>query len=313
MNWLEHTRTLVISPDDVDLEDHSYYIPCFASLKPLITSIEKIGLVSPPLLKKSAQGSMLPVLGRRRLMAVREIGWQKLDSRVVSSDMPLADGFALAFWENVGHRPLEQAAKAVVVRRLMELFPKTVLARDFLPVLGIAPKGPTLERLQAIGGLEYTLLAELASGRIQDKTAEILSRLDSGDRSVCVSLMTELGMNANKNAEFISNLYDLSVITGQSCAELLGNAHAVAVLQDAELPPAVKAERLRQLLRRWKFPELFRDQDSFDTWRKELSLPRGVTVRPSQSFEDPGCTIEVRAKSRDDAEGIIDRVRLSRE
>lgn len=308
MNWLEHTRIAVISPDDVDIEDRAYYVPCFAPLTSLVASIEKIGVVNPPLLQESSKGKLAPVLGRRRLAAVRELGQRTLDARIVPSDMPIADGFAMAFWDNVGSRPLDQAAKAVVARRLMELFPKTVVASDFLPALGIAPRGPIMERLWAVGGLERTVLAEMTAGRILEKTAEILSRLDPQDRSICLSLMVQLGMNANKNAELIGNLFDLSVATEKSCSELLNSADAIQLLQDAQLPTIEKAERLRRLVRRWKFPELFRDQASFDEWRKGLSLPKTVAVRPSQSFEDPGCTIEVRVKSRDDAKGILNRI-----
>ena len=308
MNWLDSTRPFVLDPNELDLDDPNYHIPCFTGLTPLMRSIEKVGVINPPLFQEVRPGKMAPVLGRRRMMAAREVGLTAVKSRIVSPEMPIVDGFVLAFWDNVDRRSFDLASKAVVIRRLLELFPTSLVVKDFLPVLEIAPKGPLLESLRAIGGLEYTVLTALASGRIHEKSAETLSRLAVRDRTACMNLIVELGMNANKNAELISNLFDLCVIQQKSVEELLNAADAVAVLQDDELPRPARANRFRELARSWKCPELVRDERSFNQWRKGLSLPKEVTVRPVQSFEDSGCTIEVRAGSRDDAKRILDRL-----
>ena len=74
-----------------------------------------------------------------------------------------------------------------MVRRLLDLIPREVVADDFLPLLGVPARGPRLERLRAVGGLVHPVLQALSLGRIQEKTAFALSALSSEDQ---VTLLT---------------------------------------------------------------------------------------------------------------------------
>ncbi len=45
LNWLEHTSKYTVDPGAVDLDDRTYYVPCFAGLEALVKSIEKVGIL----------------------------------------------------------------------------------------------------------------------------------------------------------------------------------------------------------------------------------------------------------------------------
>jgi hypothetical protein len=159
LKWLANTEALFELVKD--LRDRAYFIPCFADPAPLVKSIDSVGILNPPLLQELPGGRMIPVLGRRRLQAAVRLGISRTEVKIVSDRVSEAEGFALALWDNFGHRTFDVASTAVVVRRLLDLFPRDVVADDFLPWLGVPSRGPRLERLRAIG-VGRTVLQSLA-------------------------------------------------------------------------------------------------------------------------------------------------------
>ncbi|MBI4965987.1 MAG: ParB N-terminal domain-containing protein [Desulfomonile tiedjei] len=309
MHWLDRTSTLKLSPHEPDLEDSTYLVPCFEDLAPLVESIRKVGVINPPLVQKTLHRGLIAVLGRRRLQAARQADVGQIEVRTLPPEMPEADGFRLAFWDNLGHRSSDLACTAYVVRRLLELFPRQVVARDFLPVLGIPPRGPRLARLQAVGGLEFTVLKALSSGRIHEKTAAILTALTPEDRQVVMELVNELRVNANKAAEIVDYLHDLSVLNGKAISELIRDRQCQSILHDSEGPVPDKAARFRELLRSWKFPEMVAREGEFDLWRRGLIDNDKIQIRPALGFETEECTIEIRSGSRLETESIVTKIK----
>lgn len=307
MNWLDHTVPLSLDPSRVDLGDKTYWIPCFGSLDRLVGSISTVGILNPPVMQFRA-GKPVPVLGRRRLLAAREVGLSTVPARVAPEDMPESDGFVLAFWDNVGHRSFDPACTAVVVRKLLELFPKEVVAKDFLPALSVPPKGPRLERLKAVGGLEESALTALAAGRIMEKTALILTQMAPEDRRSVLELIEDLGLNCNKAAEIVAHLFDLSVLHGKSVAQWLSDEKATGILTNHELTPAERAQRFRALVRAWKFPGAIDEEKAFRRSLQELPGIGRVSVRPVSGFDEEKCVVEIRAESWGEAEKVAKRL-----
>ena len=177
-----------------------------------------------------------------------------------------------------------------MVRRLLDLLPRDVVADDFLPLLGVPARGPRLERLRAIGGLEEPVLQSLALGRIQEKTAFILTALPQEEQRALLELTDALGMNANKRAEVISHLADLSVFHGKPIMEFLLVEEARSIVHDEDIPRPERAARFRRLIRSWKFPELVNSELEFQEWLRGLPESEGIVVHPAPGFESRECT-----------------------
>jgi len=224
--------------------------------------------------------------------------------------MPEHEGYALAFWDNATHRIGDPASKAAVVKRLLDLFPREVVAERFLPILGVPSLGPRLERLKTVGSLEESVLASLAAGRIHEKTAEILANFGIEERRCMTQLLDQLGMNANKNAEIVSHLRDLSVFHGKTVREFVNSAEARAILKDENLLLPERSSQFRQLVRSWKFPELVNRESEYREWLRNLPEQHNVRIHPAPAFESDRYVIEVQARSREEAEQTL--VRLSR-
>ncbi|MGO9571678.1 MAG: ParB N-terminal domain-containing protein [Desulfomonilaceae bacterium] len=309
MKWLANTRTALLDTHEIDLRDRAYCIPSFADLAPLVKSIDNVGILNQPLLQEQVGGKMVPVLGRRRLQAALQLGISRTEVRIISDRMSEAEGFVLALWDNLGHRTFDTASTAVVVRRLLDLMPREVVADDFLPLLRVPARGPRLERLRAIGGLGEPVLQSLALGRIQEKTAFILSALSSDEQGALLGLTDALGMNANKRAEVIGHLCDLATFHGKPVLEFLREEEARSVIHDEDIPVPERAARFRRLVRSWKFPELVNSEQEFQEWLRCLPESDRIVVRAAPGFESRECTIEIRTESREEAERIVNRLK----
>ena len=235
----------------------------------MVSSIERVGIINKPLVQEKSTGSLIPVLGRRRLKAASELGMASVESSMVPASMPEQDGFRIAFWDNV-HRLSDPACAAIVVKRLLELFSRESIAKEFLPVLGVPPRGPRLEYLKALGGLEETILQALSLGHIYEKTALLLSQLQPQERMALFAFSEELGLNANKKAEIIERLIDLSVFYSMLVLEFIETKEAQAVLADQDISVPERASRFRDFLRSCKFPELAIKEVEFRRWCETL-------------------------------------------
>ncbi len=298
MNWLDHTRLRISDPREVHLEDDTFYIPNYTDSTALMESIRHVGILNRPVVQDRSSDGLIPVLGRRRLQAAVDLGIRDVGVLVVSADMPVSDGFILAFMDNAAHRSFDPASTAVIVKRLLDLFPVEIVARDYLPILGVPPRGPRLERLRRLGGLEDRALKWLALGRISEKTAVVLTQMDPPSRSMLLDVLDKLGMNANKNAEIVGHLFDLSVCQGRRLSDLIDDSPFRTLLADKDIPAREAARQFRDLVRSWKFPELIEKERAFREWYSGLPVEPHIKVRPAQSFETDECTIEIRVSDR---------------
>ncbi len=308
MNPLGQIKPVSLDPRDVDLNDRTYLIPCFQDVGPLAGSIKRVGILNPPLVEKLDDKVLRPILGRRRILAAKGLGFSSIQAQVLSGPIPEADGFLLAFWDNIGHRSFDAATTAVVVRRLLELLPKEEAANDCLPLLGVPLKGPGIQRMQTLGALEDEVLEAVANGSMLAKTALILAGLTQDDRFVLVELAKALGLNANKSAEVIGHLVDLSVLHGKSVRDYVNCPEAQEIVQIEDLPTMERASRFRMLLRSWKFPELVEKEREFKEWLDKQPGVDRVSVQPTQAFEDDKCMIRIAAQSRTEARQILERL-----
>jgi ParB-like chromosome segregation protein Spo0J len=309
LSWLNPMKTVRIDPSQANLQDRTYYFPCYERGELLLRSVKEVGILNPPCLQERPGARPIPVLGRRRLRAAVEAGMSEIEARVIPETVPAQEAFIPAFWDNFGHRTFDSALTAVVVRRLMELYTVDTVAKDFLPALGIPPRGPRLERFRAVGGLEEQILEALALGKITMRTAVVLTRVTPAERLALFGLTQKLRLNANKAGEVIGHLFDLSVLHGRSLLELVRSEEVETIVEDDLLDLPSRASALRELVRRWKFPELSEQMSAFRSWHRGLDTGERIFVRPSPDFEDERVSVEIDVNSWKETERVVETIR----
>jgi hypothetical protein len=309
VNWLDRTKTIYINPREVDCEDATYCIPDFSESGALLESVREIGIINPPFVQRREDKRLVPVLGRNRLKVALQVGMSAVKTGVLPSEMPRADGFRLAFWDNAHRISRDSATLAVLVKRLLELFPRKVASAEFLAPIGVQINGPRLERLRSIAGLEPEILTALAVGRIQEKTAALLTKLQSEERLALAGFTESLGMNANKKAEVIGALFDLSILNSRPITAYLRDKRMVSIAENSHMSVPERSTGVRNFIRSLKFPELVGREEDFSRWLRTLPRSQNISISPTPAFETLGCTIQISADSPAQAERILARLK----
>lgn len=305
MNVLDTMKSTSVALNTCDTDDATYEVPSYEPLDSLMASIQRVGILQPPVLQEQTDGRLIPVLGRRRLQAMKRLGMHEVTVHLLPSTLGKDHCFRLAFWDNLPCRSWNAAVTAVVVRKLLELFSPVTVAQEFLPVLRIPPKGPMLQRLVSIGSLEPVVLEALAAGRIHEKTALILSRMKPTERLTLLELTERLKLNVNKRGELIEHLFDLAVFHRTDVLGFLEDPEVRALLAEEEKPAVQRGDALRASIRRKKFPEIAVREAQFTEWLKRQGTIPGITVRPDPNFEGNGCTVEVRLENWEQAAKLL--------
>jgi hypothetical protein len=71
------------------------------------------------------------------------------------------------------------------------------------------------------------------------------------------------------------------------------------------MPVPERAERLRELVRGWTYPELVERERQFRKWRDKVTVSDKVSVLPASGFEDEKCFVQIATESWSEAQKII--------
>jgi len=85
-------------------------------IKSLKESIQEVGLINPLTINQDYK----LLAGRRRYQAIRELGWEEVDARIINSENELFD-FKVAIEENLRRKPLTDIETATVIKEYDEM------------------------------------------------------------------------------------------------------------------------------------------------------------------------------------------------
>ena len=170
-------RTAWIKPAQVSFQNLMFWVPSFEVLEPLKASMEQVGILNSPVVKSDGNNIFIPILGRRRLQVAAALKFDSVEVRITDASLNDEDGYLIAFWDNLARIKQDPAVKAHTIKRLVELFPRETIAKNILPFIDTPARGPKLERLRKIGGLENDILEAVSNGRIQEKSAILFAEL----------------------------------------------------------------------------------------------------------------------------------------
>ncbi|MGD9818255.1 MAG: ParB/RepB/Spo0J family partition protein [Desulfomonilaceae bacterium] len=309
MNWRKNIREFIVNPNQIELSNRTYYLPCYEDIDILVTSINQIGLMSPPVVRTAKHGKLIPVSGRRRIDAAVRAGLEQALVYVIDPETPEPEILDLIFWDNVNRIRNNLVCSAIMVTRLMQERSPEIVAEKYLPWIGIPPRGPKLEKLKLIAGLEERSLRMLWDGRIQEKSAVLLSRLNVDERSRALDFLELHGFNANKSAEMLQAIYDISVLSQCSTSDTISKVTQTIEEECPDCDMVQKAVSARNLIKKMKNANLFETQDSFIEWLEEIQLPSNMKISHTQSFESSQITLEIKAYSRKEVENMISKIK----
>ena len=166
---------------DIDLDDTAFRLSYGSDLGPLKQSIDRVGLINPPVLRRRSDARYQVVCGYRRVRALRELGVSCAICATVSSETGDEACLLLNLYDNTSHRELNPIEKSMAINRLLNHFPEDRVTSDFLPLLKIKPHVTQFMAFQPLCLLEKELQDALLEGIIDGHTALRLAQLENSE------------------------------------------------------------------------------------------------------------------------------------
>ncbi|MEO0250457.1 MAG: ParB N-terminal domain-containing protein [candidate division WOR-3 bacterium] len=282
-----------IALDAIREEPGPYCMSFGFDLGSLIHSIERVGLIHPPLLR-AEQGKMEIVTGYRRLMAVKAMNRTTVICRIVTNDVISAiDCLLLNLYDNLATRRLNDVEKGMVLSRLSVWLPEDAIIAQYLPLLGLRPDPRTLRFLLEIdreAGEEVKRF--VAEEGVAWRVLKTLSELETPSRVSLLEAISKLRFNINQQLQFIDYIIDISRIENIPIPSVLSQIGLGSALSDkANRPQLAKAVLSR--LRGRRYPTIVDAEKRFQGAITELNLPEGVRILPPPYFEGEHYRLEV--------------------
>ena len=265
----------------IDFGDRSFPFSYGVPPRELLESIERVGLLQPPLLLESTSGYKI-VCGRRRLLALQQsrTGDKEIDI-LSASEGRVKELFRRALWENLALRAFNLVETADIYVQALKMFSENEIADEICPALQIPRRERFHKRLQAIAGFSQELRDLLAAGVVDAESVDLIREWGAPELKVLIELIAETGLRRNKLREVIGRVDDLARRDGVSpCEPLLA---AVAVVRDVE--GKIDIGTLRNQLKVQLYPHLTTARRDFSEKLRQLDLPAKVRLESPPDFE----------------------------
>ena len=292
----------------IDLTDTTFVITYGFTLTQLKKSIEKIGILNPPLVKKKSEEQYSIVCGYKRLLVCQDIGIEKLRCAVMSQNIENKDTFLTGLYDNLSHRVLNPVEKSITISKLQKYYSDEVIVKKFLPLLGLNPHYSVLDRIKPLSSLDVKIKDAAVDGRIDEGVAAKFLNFSEKDRELLFQLLSALRFSKNKQNEVIDNFYDITKKDGCSISGILNAKELRDILADSSLNIPQKGSRVRYFLRKLRYPKIVKAEKDFLEMKKNLNLGDSIKLTPPPSFEGDRYCIEFQFENMDDLGENLKRI-----
>jgi ParB family chromosome partitioning protein len=293
--------------EQIDLLDETFSINFMPDPQGLRSSIEKVGLIQPVLLRRKLNGYQI-ISGFRRISVMKELGKSEIEARLFeekeTDELRL---FSLSLHENLTTRGFNAVEKAIAVDKLTGRFQidPGVVIRDFLPLLALEPNEKILKTYLSLARMEDDVKRYVFREEVSRSNIRRLSALSLDDRRAFLSFAIPLKLGENRLRETLTFLEEISRRNRCTTNEICRKPEIQAILSQEELTPSQKADRVKKVLMNLRYPKLHRLEEEFEKKRRDLNLPSNVLLHHRPFFEGKGLRVEFQFDTMEEYRSLL--------
>jgi len=270
---------------EIDRNQTTFLLSYGYDLGSLKQSIDRAGLINPPVVRKKPDRGFQIICGFKRVAALGELSVSSFPCRIVPAGTGDEECFLLNLYDNASHRVFNPIEKSMAIKGLQSFYPEEKIAKDFLPLLNLHPHKTQLEIFKPLCTLESRVKDAVVAGTIDVRTALELARMDPESRQTLSSLLIALRLSVSKQAALIEYISEIVLRENLSREDVVQNQQIQSVLGDEHLNLPQKADTIIRYLRARRYPRLTEKEKAFKQTLKDVKLPRDVQFTPPPYFE----------------------------
>jgi hypothetical protein len=265
----------------------------------LAASIERLGLLCPPILAGTNEGWIV-VSGFDRVAACRLLGWERMPAR---RPLEAADPWRCAQWavaEKAAERPLEMLAAGRALRLLRRFAPDEKAFGRTVRHFGLPDQPAAQARLEGLCDLPEAIRTALSDGALAVPTAISLGRMPVEAAGQVAGMLVEMRFGLNKQREVVTLLEEIARREAISLQAVLDAPELKTLAVGTDTDRAQRGQRLRAYLHQRRFPALSKAQRRFEDLSHQLCPDTGVRLTPPPGFESRAFQLTLTFSSRSD-------------
>ncbi|MDF1615009.1 ParB/RepB/Spo0J family partition protein [Desulfurivibrio dismutans] len=301
-------RILATQFDFSDLSWRLSPVPLDQSDETLAASIQRVGLLHPPIVRPRGDVYQLVSGQRRAYLAVHHFNSTALPCLVLPSTTADRELLALAYEAIVCKRVPTAMELALFGSKMLE-----AEAEQEMPALLARLPGPPLtpfqlKRWAELAELEEPFAVALHQGRLQEPVARGMLTLSLPERLALFELIELLQLSVGNQKKLMESCRELSRRRQVSILKILGSEEIRNILDHPEMNVPQQTAALMRHLAACRYPQLTAAGDEFTAWLSRLSLPAGWSVSPTRSFEDERVTLAITLENREILQQCLPRL-----
>jgi len=272
----------------IDREGQTYRITTLEDIPGLAASLDRVGLINPPILLSAAEHDTYEIVsGFRRVAAADHLKWVAVPARIVSSSTSRLDCSQVAITENTSQRGLNpiESSRALCLLAASGCHDPDRLAQ-VAGSLGLPDSSPRLiGKLMPLCRLPQAVQDGILSGIIPLQTAMMLADLGEDTANWFADTFLRLRMGLNKQREVITLAREIALRDDLPLTAVLTEASVRTLLEDPNLDRVRKTAAFRRYLKQRRFPTLSAATEAFESILKSLRLGPNARLAPPPDFE----------------------------
>lgn len=301
-----------INIESIEYSDEWSLHPFLSSKEPALLhrSIQRVGLLQPPILQKQSSGNYQLITGYSRLRVFeRTYPMERFVPCLVIAETTSAKHIlSYVLEDQLLSGSLTPMEKAFFFNHCLKHMDIDAAANSFLPILNEKIQPHTINKLSRLLELESELQISVHNGQIGEKTAYELLNLDSIDRLSVHTVFITLKLGGGKQKRFLALSKDLAYREGNTIAEFLAKPEFRDILTHPEMNPPQKAAILLATIQKKLFPQSDSAEEAFKKKIIKMNLPASCTVTHSQSFEKDEVSLTLRFNNLSEMETQISKI-----
>ncbi|MCU0558854.1 MAG: ParB/RepB/Spo0J family partition protein [Desulfobacterales bacterium] len=300
-------RPRVVRLRQIDPANDSFRITTRHRDERLELSLERIGLLTPPLVVSAADGLAI-VSGFRRVEACRRLGWETIPARVLSEHTPAYACALRAVAENALARPLNLIETSRALTLLEQHAPGGRLPPGDAAALGLPAHAGLAAKLKPLCRMPPEVQEAVLEETVSFAMAGELGGMPAAAAAAFARLFRRLKTSLNKQREIVTLVVEIAAREGIDPCAVLGDPALAGIQGGEELDRNEQTRRIRRRLRQRRFPALLAAEEAFQALRRRLKLGDNLQLSPPRDFEGARFTLSLSFENLEELRSLRDKL-----
>ena len=289
-----------VSIETIDIDDHltsfSFDIPPI-SLK---QSIEEIGVIHPVTLVPLGKSFRI-VCGHKRIKIVSQLKIKEIPARILSPAPDEEAMLMLNLSENQFLHQYSDIEKGLILSKLCKVkIPEIRIIEKYMPMLGLEKSKKLLDDYLSTNQLTTGLKTLLHEMNVPLRTFSVFFNWNAKSAMAAERFFSALRPGVNKWRDLLEWVEEISTRDEITPLDLFELPELQSVLNQNDLAPNVRYDRIRQILHSRRYPVLSDLRVRLARSLDALKLDDKTKVHVQDSFESDEIRIEMKFRTRDE-------------